>query len=540
MAGSMTVSQRLSSGFGFVVCLMIIIVVIAIRESSQLAQQTVGIVEQDWPKIGLVEGIAARTKDNALISQQLLLVEDRQPLIERIQQNRDRIATDVTDFESRIKRPEAIALLTKVKRLREKYLAAQDQLQVLLARDERDGAKATINNEVLPTQVEMIKLLDELFRFQGVILENDGKKAKALASETFNVLITLIVAGAIATLIISSLIIRSIVRPLGGEPADVAAIARHIAGGDLTTSITVKDGDRQSLLADMKSMQSNLRDTVQRLMDSSAQLAAASEEMSAVTEDTTRGLNQQHAELELAVTAVTEMTAAVDEVARNAVSTSESSRKSDMSAQRGREQVMRTVESIDHLTRDVTGTARQVENLADQVRDISKLLDVIRSIAEQTNLLALNAAIEAARAGDAGRGFAVVADEVRALAYRTQQSTQEIEQMIGGIRQHSDQAVASMRNSNERALAALDVARAAGSALEEITVEISGISERNLVIASASEQQVQVAREVDRNLVAIRDVSIQATAGAKQTSEASQSLAQLAIDLNAMISRFKL
>jgi methyl-accepting chemotaxis protein len=427
-----------------------------------------------------------------------------------------------------------------VKHLREKYVAAQNRVQTLLAKDERDKAATVMTDEVLPMQDDLIELMDELFQFQGTILESDGVEAEAMADETFNILVALIAVGSVATFIIASLIIRSIVRPLGGEPADVAAIARHIAGGDLTTSIALKDGDDQSLLADMKSMQHNLRDTVQRLMDSSAQLAAASEEMSAVTEDTTRGLNQQHAELELAVTAVSEMTAAVDEVARNAVSTSESSRKSDLSAQRGREQVMRTVESIDHLAGDVTGTARQVEQLAEQVRDISKLLDVIRSIAEQTNLLALNAAIEAARAGDAGRGFAVVADEVRALAHRTQQSTQEIEQMIGDIKQHSDQSVSSMRNSTERALAALEVARAAGVALEEITVEISGISERNLVIASASEQQVKVAREVDRNLVAIRDVSIQATAGARQTSEASQSLAQLAIELNAMISRFKL
>jgi len=540
MAGSMTVSRRLSSGFGFVMSLMIIIVAIAIYESSRLAEQTVGIVEQDWPKISLVEDIAARTKDNALKSQQLFLTKDQQAVFEQIKQNRKVVEKDITNLEARIKRPQAKALLAELKGLRAKYVAAQNQVQSLLANNERDRAIAVMNDELLPMQSDMLDLLDQLVRFQSEVLEGDGVEAKKVASETFIVLIALFVISAIATLIISSLIIRSIVKPLGGEPTDVAAIARHIADGDLTSHITLKNGDGQSLLADMKTMQQNLRGTVQQLTDSSAQLASASEELSAVTEDTTRGLNQQHAELELAVTAVTEMTAAVDEVARNAVSTSESSRKSDASAQRGREQVMRTVESIDHLAGDVTGSARQVEQLADQVRNISKLLEVIRSIAEQTNLLALNAAIEAARAGDAGRGFAVVADEVRALAHRTQQSTQEIEQMIGGINQHSDQAVASMRSSSERALNALEVARAAGSALEEITVEISGISERNLVIASASEQQVQVAREVDRNLIAIRDVSIRATAGAKQTNEASQSLAKLAVDLNTMLTRFRL
>ncbi|NJI25245.1 methyl-accepting chemotaxis protein, partial [Aeromonas veronii] len=140
-----------------------------------------------------------------------------------------------------------------------------------------------------------------------------------------------------------------------------------------------------------------------------------------------------------------------------------------------------------------------------------------RGIAEQTNLLALNAAIEAARAGEAGRGFAVVADEVRALAHRTAQSTQEIEKMVAGIQSGTGEAVQSMQQSNQRTQSTLEMARAAGVALEQITQSISLINERNLVIASASEEQAQVSREVDRNLVNIRDLATQSAAGANQT-----------------------
>jgi methyl-accepting chemotaxis protein len=234
------------------------------------------------------------------------------------------------------------------------------------------------------------------------------------------------------------------------------------------------------------------------------------------------------------------MTTAVDEVARNAVATSEASNASDRTARLGQDQVNKTVNSISDLAGDVSSTAEHVEQLATKVRDISKVLDVIRSIAEQTNLLALNAAIEAARAGDAGRGFAVVADEVRALAHRTQQSTQEIEQMISGIQQGTDQAMNAMQSSTHRANSTLELARAAGSALAEITEAISHISERNLVIASASEEQAQVAREVDRNLVNIRDLAQQTSAGAHETSAASQDLSRLAVDLNNLVNRFTL
>ena len=168
------------------------------------------------------------------------------------------------------------------------------------------------------------------------------------------------------------------------------------------------------------------------------------------------------------------------------------------------------------------------------------MLDVIRSVAEQTNLLALNAAIEAARAGDAGRGFAVVADEVRGLAKRTGESTREIESMIGSIKQGTGLTVDALQQTASRAQGTLEKAYTAGVALTEIADAVAGINERNLVIASASEEQAQVAREIDRNLASIRDLSVQTSAGAQQTSVATQELSRLAVKLNETVNRFRM
>ncbi|WP_372238138.1 methyl-accepting chemotaxis protein [Pseudomonas sp. CMR5c] len=290
----------------------------------------------------------------------------------------------------------------------------------------------------------------------------------------------------------------------------------------------------------MAKMQENLRTTLQRISGSATQLASAAEELNSVTEESARGLTQQNNEIEQAATAVTEMTSAVEEVARNAVSTSEASKNATASAGDGRDLVQETVAAIERMSSDVQDTASLVGDLANQSRDIGKVLDVIRGLADQTNLLALNAAIEAARAGEAGRGFAVVADEVRALAHRTQQSTSEIERMIGSIQNGTEQAVDSMRNSTERAESTLNIARGAGLSLDTINSAIIQINERNLVIASAAEEQAQVAREVDCNLVNIRDLSVQSATGAHQTSAASNELASLAVDLNSLVARFRL
>ncbi|WP_404939897.1 methyl-accepting chemotaxis protein [Pseudomonas sp. JDS08PS003] len=290
----------------------------------------------------------------------------------------------------------------------------------------------------------------------------------------------------------------------------------------------------------MVTMQEKLRDTLQRISGSASQLASAAEELNSVTDEGARGLTQQNNEIEQAATAVNEMTSAVEEVARNAVSTSEASQSATTSAGDGRDRVQETVSAIERMTGDVQDTANLIGELANESRDIGKVLDVIRGLADQTNLLALNAAIEAARAGEAGRGFAVVADEVRALAHRTQQSTSEIERMIGSIQSGTEHAVDSMRNSTERAESTLTIARSAGQSLDTINSAINEINERNLVIASAAEEQAQVAREVDRNLVNIRDLSVQSTTGANQTRSASSELSILAVDLNNLVTRFQL
>ncbi|WP_446731146.1 methyl-accepting chemotaxis protein [Pseudomonas sp. CFBP 8772] len=262
--------------------------------------------------------------------------------------------------------------------------------------------------------------------------------------------------------------------------------------------------------------------------------------MTSITENADRTLQRQNSEIEQAATAVTEMSAAVEEVARNANSTSEAAQSSSTSAEEGNRRVVNTVTAMTNLADLVDNSVVQVKALASQADDITKVLSVIRAIAEQTNLLALNAAIEAARAGEQGRGFAVVADEVRALAHRTQLSTQEIEQMITKVQSGSAAAVESMDKSRQEVHSTLTSAKDAGSSLRLITDAVLEINERNMQIATASEQQAHVARDVDRNLVSIRDLAMQSTEGARQTLEASSELSTLAVRLNDMVGKFRL
>ncbi|WP_419204631.1 methyl-accepting chemotaxis protein [Pseudomonas syringae] len=380
-------------------------------------------------------------------------------------------------------------------------------------------------------------VIKNLIELNNAKAKKAGEDATVLYEETKLIVGGFIAASTIAAIILAVMYTRSITYPVSQS----LNIAERIAKNDLTEVIEPQGNDEVArLMMALKAMQSGLRMTLSSISDSSNQLASTAEEMHAVTEDANKGMQRQNNEVEMAATAVTEMSAAVEEVARNASAASEAATRSNSSAVSGRARVDQTVEAISLMVGSVEVATQEVQGLAVMATDISKVLDVIRAIAEQTNLLALNAAIEAARAGEAGRGFAVVADEVRALAHRTQQSTSEIEQMISSIQKGTGAAVSAMSNTNAQAQKTLDTAHGAGSALVEITEFIDNITERNVLIATASEEQAQVAREVDRSLVSIRDLSNQASDGSSQTAIATSELTKLAVELNRLVSQFRM
>ena len=536
---NLSIAPRAALGFGLVALLVLLLGAFSLFQMTEMRKQSEA-VDQDWlPSVMALGEVSQDILRLRAVTLRLML--NREP--DELQRNL-RLADDLraalseadSSYEKLISSSDERGLYEGFRRAEAGYLQEQGKIVAFVRQGNFDDAIAVTRGTLNQHADDMTRALRELSELNRKGASGAAREAGRVFDSARTWVVVMMALAALATVALALLLTRSIVAPL----SEAVRVAEVVASGDLTQVIHAEGSDEPArLLAALKSMQQSLRNTIQSIADSSNQLASASEELHAVTEDSTRGLHQQNTEIEQAATAVNEMTAAVEEVARNAVSTSEASRESNATAQQGREQVCQTVSSISQLADDVNGTAGEVEKLAERVREISKVLDVIRSIAEQTNLLALNAAIEAARAGDAGRGFAVVADEVRALAHRTQQSTQEIEQMIGAIQSGTDQAVGSMQSSNSRARSTLEVAQAAGTALELITQAISSINERNLVIASASEEQAQVAREVDRNLVNIRDLSLQSSAGANQTSAASQELSRLAIDLNNLVARFK-
>ncbi|MCQ3033957.1 methyl-accepting chemotaxis protein [Pseudomonas syringae] len=537
---TMNIAPRAFLGFALIGTLMLVLGVFALSQMSKIRDAGDEIAKSSVPSIQSLDRLTEISIRLRVLSYRLLI--NREPDIQRktidLFAMRNKQITDAQAvYEKFITSPEEQSAYNEYVRLLGEYRQLEERIKSLSRAGKIDELGQLLNEETLANSDQMNVALARLVEINAKELRDTNMDAAEQYSSAFTLVVSLLIITTILTILFAWLLTRSITQPI----ASALEAAETIAEGNLTRPIKADGTDEAGrLLAAMQKMQEKLRDTLTRISGSATQLASAAEELNAVTDESARGLAEQNNEIEQAATAVNQMTSAVEEVARNAVSTSEASKNATASAGDGRDLVQETVNAIERMSGDVQSTATLIGNLAEESRDIGKVLDVIRGLADQTNLLALNAAIEAARAGEAGRGFAVVADEVRALAHRTQQSTSEIERMIGSIQGGTEQAVSSMRNSTERAESTLSIAKGAGLALDTINTAVVEINERNLVIASAAEEQAQVAREVDRNLVNIRDLSAQSSDGATQTSAASSELTRLAVDLNGMVSRFSL
>ncbi len=353
------------------------------------------------------------------------------------------------------------------------------------------------------------------------------------------VVIALIGLGILIFFVLASLYIASKVTNPLRETAD-ALIDISQGEGDLTRRLVVSTSDEVGMVAQgFNDFVIKIQNLVTELKSGVEDLSRSTGKMSGVVDKTHSDVQSQRHETAQAAAAVHQMAAAAQEVAGNAVGAASAAQEADDETNSGQKVVEETIDAIQKLSNDLNRASDVIGQLGLDADQIGTVVNVIKEIADQTNLLALNAAIEAARAGEYGRGFSVVADEVRTLANRTQQSTQEIQNMIERLQAGAKEAVGVMETSRKQGESTVERAAKASDSLNVITGSVSTITQMNTQIASAAEEQTAVADEISQSVQQIADIAEHAAANADDLSQTTNEMSMLEGRLKQIVSQFK-
>jgi methyl-accepting chemotaxis protein-1 (serine sensor receptor) len=359
---------------------------------------------------------------------------------------------------------------------------------------------------------EPVKLLDEagekIAADSSIVSTRaaaDGKRATAFS-------LVMMLLASVVGIAAGVLISRSVVRQLGGEPADAASVARSVAAGDLSVSIEVKQGDTTSLMAQLRIMQDSLARVVDDVRQNSEMVATASAQIAQGNDDLSQRTDEQASALQQTAATMDELGVTVRNNADNALQANQLALGASSVAARGGEVVGHVVDTM--------------KGISDSSRKIAEIISVIDGIAFQTNILALNAAVEAARAGDQGRGFAVVASEVRNLAQRSASAAKEIKDLIS--------------TSVERVENGTALVNQAGKTMREIVGAIKRVVDIVGEISAASAEQSAGVSQVGQAVTQMDQATQQNAALVEESAAAAESLKGRAQQLVQAVAVFKL
>ncbi len=532
------IATKLYSVIGLLVFMLLSLGLFGLYEAGSINQRVINMYTQELVPMETVDDMKTslyRVRDR--LGRHLTEPEKQATHEDKIKEQLDRLARNEVKYRKSHLSEEETRLMNTYSEAWSSYLNLINDRVLPLSRAGRvEAAGDVLYGPALQSFRQAREAIDELVDYQVKRAKRRYDNAQEAYSTMRTLTIGIIVIGLLTASTLGWWLVTSIKKPLH----EVRDVLRHLDAGDLTYQIHYRSDDEFGQMAnDLNNAITTQRQTINHVLQTVEQLAAAGEEMSVVTDQTTRTVNDQRSETEQVATAMNEMTATVQEVASNITQTADSAREADIQTQEGARVVQQAVDQINALATQIETSAQTIEEVEKYSETINAVLEVIRGVAEQTNLLALNAAIEAARAGEQGRGFAVVADEVRTLAGRTQQSTEEINEMIEKLQEGSRRAVEMMEMSREKSRSAVDYAAQSGEALRTISEAVRRINEMSAQIASAAEEQRAVSEEINQNIVRINDMANETTSGAEETATASRDLARMASGLKDLVAQFK-
>jgi methyl-accepting chemotaxis protein len=537
------------------ILLMMVIGIVSLTQMNKIGIELVDIAERDIPLSNMLTIMSEHKLEQTIFFQRALLHASLDPndtnekienklasLTQKIQNEFNKSEKFVTDFIDYLHSEEAKASFTTLANDLRFLNKEYQNISVNI----NDVIKSTKTQSVgsLSDKIKLIEVAEDKFEEKLVALLsqiqqftlNSALQAENDEKEGIHLIFYIFIFSVIAGVFLSYMISRAIALPVNMLKNRLV----EIADGDLTLKLDESAGDETGDTARaFNKLLLMLRETISEANIHLSQLDDSSKFAVTVMQETLVNVEKQRAETEMVSTAVEEMNCTTLEVASNTQNASDVTEAVKERVLKGKAEASEAKVVIQRLAKEIDEASTVIECLVTETNNIGSVLDTIQSIAEQTNLLALNAAIEAARAGDTGRGFAVVADEVRALAQRTQVSTVDIQGLVTRLQSEAKNAVVSMNKGISSADECLKKSTETSEIFANSAIGVNEITDLNLQIATAAEEQSAVVSEINQNLINITDIAIETSTGAKNTSEANESIARYIANLRINLNKFK-
>lgn len=544
MFRDLSIAKRLGLGFGLVLALMILVTLVGVNRVGLMESALTDVSEDASVKQRYAINFRGSVHDRAIALRDAVLVRNDAGLathlrdIERLDGLYQASAAPMDRiYQTKGASPREQELLANIKTAERTALSVTEKLLKLRQQGEIDQAQTLLMEQVSGAYKDWLARINALIDLEEASIGGHITSVRATASQFASLMLLSTGIAVVLGIIASLLIIRSLKSTLGAEPHQVAASIRRLAAGELTDKIETSYPD--SVMGALKATNLHLSATITEVRSAAAALTHSSAQLLSSSDSNSEQMRLQASETQQMATAINQMATTVKEVASYANQAANATQNADQEVENGKRVVEGTAQAMDQLARKLEGAADSVGQVSSDSRAIENVVAVINSIAERTNLLALNAAIEAARAGEAGRGFAVVADEVRSLANRTQESTQEIRDMVGQLQTGAVKTADLMRESREMAQRTVEQTHEAQTALVKIRHEVGALNDMNAQIASAAAQQRAVADDVSVNINRIHDSALETAVGSNQVALSSRELSTLADVLTDRVSFFK-
>lgn len=539
-------SSKIGLGFGAVIFLMIILVVMGIVQMNFAKSRLQTMNDINAKKQRYAINFRGSVHDRAISVRDVVLLDDEARLqaalddIKRLEDFYNAASANMNEMlkDSALFNNEERAILGRLNQIANKTNAGYKKIIQLKQSWQVDEAKKLLLNEVASDFSLWLKIINEFIDYQEEANNNLTKQVMLVVNNFVTIMLVLAGIAILIAVIITLFTARGIVSALGGEPNEVSRVIKEVASGNLSKDYVSKYP--RSILADAISMKDKLKQITILIRNASNTIGERTNELIKTFDKVSISVDEQSKITSFSTKIVQGVVSGTNEIMQMTNDTRTNSQKATQICNEGKEDSEEVAQKMQEINANVAKQVEQILLLEEKAKEISGAAELIAEITDQTNLLALNAAIEAARAGTHGRGFAVVADEIRNLAERTGTATDEIANTIKQIQEETQNTVTLIKSGAPKVQEGYELSNKVADMLVDIYESSNDSTQKAGNAAVMAQKGVESMSKLAKNIENIDITSQETKKDMQENAVQLQAMQKVAQELSDIMKAFKI